>query len=217
MIHSDKVDIFTLNHDILVEDYLTNNKVKYCDGFGHPIKDVRYWEYGRLDSSKESTRVIKLHGALNWFDFPDLSTPTWKTGIPLNSDYHHTLSASGEMQMPYDGRPNFLAGVGNKPLEYHLGIYVELHHYFYRWLRENQKLVVIGYGFGDLAINQRISEWLLHQQSAQLIVVHPEPDLLKNNPIISYWEKPNGTGKVQFIKKAAEDLRWPALRQMLFP
>ena len=37
------VDIFTLNHDTILEDYLTQTPIKLMDGFNDPENDVRYW------------------------------------------------------------------------------------------------------------------------------------------------------------------------------
>lgn len=38
------VNVATLNHDLLIEKHLTDMKINFCDGFGSPINEVRYWE-----------------------------------------------------------------------------------------------------------------------------------------------------------------------------
>ncbi len=59
----DSVDIFTLNHDTLLERDFRTQGITFSDGFGGEDGDARYfnniWEEG-------SVRMLKLHGSINW-------------------------------------------------------------------------------------------------------------------------------------------------------
>ncbi len=37
-------DIFTLNHDLLIEKLLIRHEIPFDDGFGDPDKDVAWWK-----------------------------------------------------------------------------------------------------------------------------------------------------------------------------
>ena len=214
---NEEVDIFTLNHDTLTEGFLASEGIAFTDGFREPTNEVRYWEDGKLENDQEHhVRVIKLHGSVNWFEF--LQGDQWRTGIPSHWDVWHTKGPTGELQIPNGGRPHFLAGTGNKPLEYQVGMYVELHHLFHQWLRLGRRLAVIGYGFGDAGINQRTFEWLLNNEDARMVVVHPDPDGLKRDArwnLRTFWDELEKAGRVAFIRKRAEDLDWQELKKLL--
>ena len=131
-----RVDIYTLNHDIILESVLETNNIPYNTGFGNSVNDVRYWHPKLLDE-KTKVRLIKLHGSINWFRFPpnEYSYGTEAVGIPGNWDIWHTINPSGEMQLPYGGRPIFLAGTFNKILHYTSEIYADLHTCFRQYLQ----------------------------------------------------------------------------------
>ena len=86
------VDIFTLNHDTVIEQFLDLSHVKYTDGFGPPINDVRYWSPERFEDHSYNVRLLKLHGSVNWFLFkPNTATGRYEpVGIPLGGDFWHT-------------------------------------------------------------------------------------------------------------------------------
>ena len=63
----DSMDIVTLNHDILIEKQLLQEDIRFSDGFGEPVGDARYYDSGLLSKNSHKVRLIKLHGATNWF------------------------------------------------------------------------------------------------------------------------------------------------------
>ena len=107
-----KVDIYTLNHDILLEQYLSENNIQIRDGFGKSINNVRYWDPDLFLNEPFKVRLFKLHGSVNWFRFrPDGGDWSKESiGISLEPDIWHTNDSNGQMQRPVDGRPMFLAG-----------------------------------------------------------------------------------------------------------
>ena len=46
------IDIFTLNHDILLETALSETDISFNNGFSRPINEVRYWHPNLLASDK---------------------------------------------------------------------------------------------------------------------------------------------------------------------
>jgi hypothetical protein len=63
----DEMKIFTLNHDTLVEEYLTQKGIDFVDGFKFDGK--RYvWDELNYDlPAKNELKLLKLHGSINWF------------------------------------------------------------------------------------------------------------------------------------------------------
>jgi len=86
------VDLFSLNHDIVIEQCFQAWDVKYTEGFGEPINGVRYWSPELFDVPSIKVRLFKLHGSVNWFLFR-ANAVSWRNepvGIPLNGDFWHT-------------------------------------------------------------------------------------------------------------------------------
>jgi hypothetical protein len=61
-----ELDIFTLNHDLLVEQELADAAIKLADGFGKPGLHYREFD-GAWMADGRKFRILKLHGSLNWF------------------------------------------------------------------------------------------------------------------------------------------------------
>ena len=175
--------ISTLCHDTHVETHLRREGIPLDDGFSDEKEDVRYWN-GDLPSNCKIP-FLKLHGSVNWFRFrPDDSPPSWyddRIGIPLNGDPGRT-ERDGERQDPLnDGRPLLLIGTFNKDAEYSRGIFLDLHHRFRLTLREADRLVVCGYGFGDKGINTAVIEWYYKKCDRRFLIIHPDPCELFSN------------------------------------
>jgi hypothetical protein len=211
------IDIFTLNHDKIIEKYLSQNKIRFDDGFDEPINGVRYWNPDLFESHQLKVRLFKLHGSINWFKFrPDGGNWDQESiGIPLDSDINHTKNKNGQLQMPIDGRPMFLAGTFNKMLEYTSGIYFVLHYQFYRSLQYAKRLIVCGYGFGDKGINTRIIEWIYSTKQNKIIIIHPRPEDLKDRArgaISNKWEEWINDKRLFIISKKIEETSWQDIK-----
>ena len=209
----EEVDIFTLNHDTITEQYLAGSGIEAEDGFGPSLNNVRYWNFAGLQSSTKKVRLTKLHGSVNWFEFTD--GRSLFIGIPSDWDIWHTRTPTDQMQYPVGGRPLFLAGTANKIEEYYRSrVFSELHCEFYRRLGLSRRLAVVGYGFGDRGINSRIFGWLAVPQTT-MVIVHPAPASLKTHArweLGSYWGDLEEQGRVRFIKMKAEELTWEDIK-----
>ena len=71
-------------------------------------------------------------------------------------------------------RPMLLVGTYNKMRHYTSGIYADLYFELRRALRETERLIVCGYGFGDKGINRQLIEWAdsADQKQRIMVVIH---------------------------------------------
>lgn len=132
-----RVDIFTLNHDTVLEKYLgrylNQNKIRFTYGFFKPEgEENRYWNPRLFNSKFFKIRLFKLHGSINWYRFRPQDAKDWGDdlfGIPSSSNRVglQIKDAKDRMLFIYK-RPMLLVGTYNKMLEYHSGIYTELHY-----------------------------------------------------------------------------------------
>ncbi|MDH5731101.1 MAG: SIR2 family protein [Gammaproteobacteria bacterium] len=206
-----RVNIFTLNHDKLLEEYFSSKGIDYIDGFGDKENEIRYLDLALFDSNSEGIFLHKLHGSIGWFRFNESSGffQDRHIGIPIINDHWHARNSTGTMQTPSEGRPILLAGTFNKILQYTNEIFFDLHYQFFRNLRQSSKLVVIGYGFGDKAINYQIVRWMFEKNDNRLLVIHQNPVRLVDyarKAISRHWDSWIDSGKVQLIEKNIEDV-----------
>ena len=209
------VDIFTLNHDTVLEQCLKGIQfTDSTDGFGEPINDVRYWNPDLFESGSFKVRLFKLHGSINWVQFQTLNGD-WSDvsiGISLGPDTRHTRNPAGQERLP---RPMLLIGRFNKELEYTSGIFEELHYQFYRSLRQIRRLVVCGYGFGDKGINRKIDQWVFSSPDCKIAVVDTKPEKLEiATP--SKWNKWKNKKRLTIIPKRIEKVSWLEIKDSLF-
>lgn len=219
-IKSASVNLFTLNHDTVIERYLNICGIKYTDGFGQPINDVRYWSPEVFEDSSHNVRLFKLHGSVNWFLFEPHAT-SWRNhpvGIAVNGDFWHTKNPDGQLQRPIDGRPMLLAGTFNKMLQYTSGIYADLYFQLHRALRETEILIVCGYSFGDKGINTRLVEWASSSKQNVLVVIHAEPESLKmraRGAIIKSWDNWVKSNRLVLVQKWIQDTSWKDINNVI--
>lgn len=211
----DRVDIFTLSHDTLLEDCFSEHSIEFVDGFGNavgrPGARVRYWQPELFGEDQARIRLFKLHGSTNWFRFHNAVEPSSScVGIPIDGDYWHTADPDGRRQWPADGRPMLLIGTFNKMFDYLHSVYAELHCQFLRSMRVVDRLVVSGYGFGDKGINTRLIQWLVLSNRHRMAVVDPAGETLldRARPAI-----PLSFSRCQdrwaIIRSGFEALTWP--------
>jgi hypothetical protein len=70
----DQLDIFTLNHDVLIEAQCRSANVLYEDGFADRRGELLVFSWWP-QNKREKVRLFKLHGSVNWFlyAFPVIS------------------------------------------------------------------------------------------------------------------------------------------------
>ena len=183
----EQLNIVTLNHDTLVEQYLHQACVEIVDGFGPRDGDVRWYDDRVYDSNSCKVRLFKLHGSINWREFIGKARPA----IFLGTDIGNILDGEKRQLKLSFRSPSFLSGV-NKAIAYQRGIYADMHFRFHEVLRQCTFVVMSGYGWGDTAMNWRLDTWLDQDQRNTIILLHPHPEEIAEHSVIAgsaydYW------------------------------
>lgn len=210
------LDLFTLNHDTLLEDYLCKESIDLTDGFEQKGDLARFWNPKILEKPTSRVRLIKLHGSVSWqwYDGQEdeiqglaIRTVDPEKWLHLNKISHN--------------RAEFLAGTFNKMLTYTVHhVYLELYLYFWQALKQIDCLVVCGYGFGDKAINARIVQWKAETDDRRIIVIDPksEADIMQiaRGMITKNWDRWKNEERLIFINKSVEEVTWNEIKDSLF-
>jgi len=219
------VDIFTLNHDTVLETYFKRDGIQFTDGFFKPDGEKhRYWEPSLFNCESFKVRLFKLHGSTKWFRFWREDSEDWRSEsivIPFLSHMknYRIKDSKGRRLDAIDKRPILLIGTYNKMLEYTSGIFEELHYQFYRSLRHVKKLVICGYGFGDRGINNKIIEWIYPSNNHRIILIDHKPETVRNKAggsIRDKWNDWINEKKLIIIAKKIEETSWKDIRDSLF-
>jgi len=161
------LNIVTLNHDTLVEQILINENISFSDGFGAPDGDIRYFEDSF--SSENKIKIIKLHGSISWWkqnsskiiqpkDITDKSPHLWK-------------AKSNNRVLDVSSTPSFLTGI-NKIYSYNMGIYADHNYQFLHLLRNENIMLMSGYGWGDIPLNNQLKNWFNRDKKNTLVLLH---------------------------------------------
>jgi hypothetical protein len=202
-----RVDLATLNHDLVLEAALTQGGLPYTDGFERGADDVRFW----LDDwAGADVRLLKLHGSLDWwaYQIPSEAWRGWVVARCVGGDAIHP-TRPGVEPYPQDLRPIILTGTFDKILSYETWIFPDQHLRFHERLREADRVIVIGYGFGDKAVNTRLIAWLARSREHHLVVCHGEPDDLRmraRGAIRNKWPSWLADGQLIVVPKWVADL-----------
>jgi hypothetical protein len=200
--NSIKLNIFTLNHDKIIEKYLEHNKILYSDGFKLSDNDMLVWNPNNYISN---ICLFKLHGSINWY-YNHGDTP-YEDNICIFTDNLRNADC-----------PLILIGTFNKLQQYTRGNYFELQYLFQERLQKTNILIISGYSFGDQGINSRIIYWLFKSVKNKIIVIHPEPEKLKKNarPAISnQWNYLIKNNALQVIPKMIQHVTWEDIKEKL--
>lgn len=189
----EKFDIVTLNHDLIIERILDENNISYCNGFGVAEGEIRYFN-PYLYEEKNSIRLFKLHGSLNWYRFRSTENDITidRYGMAIGKDHWHLKNKNGHFVNNLSYTPVFLTGSYNKMLDYNFGIYRILHTRFDQVLERTSRIVMSGYGWNDRGINGRLFEWLQSSIENRIILLHENPESLKEKSKSALWRKYDG-------------------------
>jgi len=183
-----RLDIFTLNHDCLVERQLQD--VEFSDGFSDRDGSIRFYAPQVYNRSEPKTRIFKLHGSVDWSYLRDFECQhnVFQYGICLPDGGHFPTDSSQNRWERCPKTPVILAGTYTKMLEYGFGIVAEMHCRFHQALQEHDCMVMSGYGWNDRGINGRLFEWLCSSRENRLFLLHREPEKLKKSKS-ALWHK----------------------------
>jgi len=175
-----RLDIFTLNHDCLIERLFSLNNVRISDGFGDlSHAGIRSFDRNTYDSGTK-VRLFKLHGSLDWRLFGGIISP--QVGLELCGTDPDCSPQPCVLQSGI-----LLVGTYNKIADYSAGLFSELHWRFHQALLEHDTMIMSGYGWNDHAINQRLCDWLETSSSQRLILFHRNPKDVLTRARVKGW------------------------------
>ena len=127
-----RLDVFTTNYDLCVEDALTGQEIDFTTGF---CRETKVWSPSLFVACGRGINLYKMHSSLNWYQrdgvvgFPhEVYPPKWNQGL----------------------RPELILGPGLK-LQ-HDEPFVTLYSKFHKALRQAKVCVIIGCGLQDTHI-----------------------------------------------------------------
>lgn len=212
------LNIFTLNNDVLVEQFLSTSKKSLIDGFDPPLPAAEgRWKPALFEQSAgaDTIRLFKLHGSINWLRCrrPAKSRRDKFLRIGPHDPCAGVKPGIDPSEVP-DGDSELLVGKFNKMLHYTSPLYLPLHYWFYRELERTDALIVCGYSFGDKGINQRIVDWMDSKPRRKMVVVSPDAKdgRKKARPAIGMrWEKWRQVGKLIPHESKVKSAKWRAV------
>ena len=193
----DQLDICTLNHDLLLETLFDSKGIQYIDGFGPPDGNIRFFKPAVYDEKTTKgihrIRIFKLHGSINWRFFQCCASADSRPAIHMvgqqnSSEY---CDALGRIWQPLEHQHLLLAGTGNKTDAYNRQrVFVEMWHRFHHVLEEHDRIVMSGYGWGDIPVNDKLRGWIdANSKKNKLFLLHRCFDHTALFPADSYvWE-----------------------------
>ncbi len=198
------IDIFTLNHDIVLEYFFNLNNIPFNDGFKRNSDKLNIWE-PEIFMNEDKIKVYKLHGSINWCSVDSIN---WEDNriykIPESIiDTYDTISNAF-----------ILIGTHNKMSDYIKDLYLELYYRFYKGLNTHNKLIIIGYGFNDRGINQKIFNWL-YNPSNQIIIIDPQVEEKRIKFPSYFFREWNENKRIKIIPDYIENVNWDSIQTVL--
>jgi hypothetical protein len=159
-----KLNIFTLNYDLLIESALSKFNIAFVNGM-----DLNRAEWNPvLFRDGSPIRLFKLHGSLDWVD--------------------HEMYGICSVQFPrhfeadeFEGaqRPLIIFGTDQKLTAREP--FLSLLYHFSTEIRDSDVIVIIGYGFGDTHLNDILVQRLKEKIRLKVVLVHPRPENVLSN------------------------------------
>ena len=201
-----ELDVFTLNHDTLIEEELSAHGLSYESGFGdrtHGSFSVYQPGWSKLPR-KVTTRIFKLHGSLNWYLY---QFPHWarQYAVP-DGDPFHGRDQAGNLVDPVEWKAAFLSGTIVKEQRYGQGFWSELFTAFQDHLSQHRCLIFCGYGFADPGVNMRIHQWARNLPGDNRIVVLTSDDenkFFSDKP--AWMHELRSRGQIRLVNKYLQD------------
>lgn len=179
-----RIDIFTLNHDCLIEALLNEllkefPDITFTDGFeDKPNGNIRFYKPILYDE-KRKIRLFKLHGSINWFRL--------RTSIEGREIECYAIPLGDRSDNDSMGNrwstiepPIILTGTYNKVMDYASEIFADMYFHFHQALRRNNIMVMSGYGWNDYGLNKRLIEWLQSSTQRRLYLCHKQPQDIRD-------------------------------------
>jgi len=214
-----RMDVFTLNHDLLLESFFKFRGLGFDDGF---VKDrgAFVWDSNCLFNSEHRIRLFKLHGSIDWYQFLK-SANGYKDTLYAKHDPDNLVLKSDIPDLdpsPFPNHPQILVGTYNKVFEYQKNVFFDLQTHFFLSLRDSNSLFISGYSFNDHFINSRIINWMKSHGNRKIVIAHKNFSSLgmEASPAVkqafSIWKEKN---LLEVIPKFIEAVSWSEVKTAL--
>jgi hypothetical protein len=153
---------------------------------------------------------LKLHGSINWFNVSGSGRNFYvnnkNTRIESMTRMYSNLLENRQEPLFINERA-FLTGTQNKYEEYLMSIYSDLKWHYKRLLKDTEKLIVIGYSFGDYGVTTEIINWMHKKTDAKLIIIDPKAKTLLETGFLMPRLKKKFPKRITAINKRFQDLK----------
>lgn len=213
------INIFSLNHDTLIEQCFDEKNFDYCDGFITNDSKMSIWDPETFEYNQSIVNLYKLHGSINWFRYRRQDEVIHFVGKALDGvkDIDHIKDSKGNY-LDRHNRHLLLIGTFNKMFDYLSNIFIEIHYRFFKSLQNINNLIISGYSFNDKGINFNIVKWMDSDLKNRIIIINPNPYELKYNSrgmIIRGWTDWENSGRLKTVSKKFEEVRWEEIKSYL--
>jgi len=183
-------DIFTLNHDCLLEALFESNNIKYSDGFstdGSCLQSNESKKIKCFNGEFDSTNIIKIHGSIDLYKYifvkedGSIMYPTGEYIYFKTHDYYEKQSPirintkNGQIVQKFHWNitPQFITGTNKKKLIETDNMYKTLYNELKKRILLADTLLIIGYSYSDKHINSQIKSSLSKGKIVKLININP--------------------------------------------
>ena len=164
-----EVELFSLNNDMVLETYFSNNNMNPWRGFNS--NDWRGMESRDTEEIFGKINLYKLHGSIDWVRLETGEVKIYDNCTDLEKD-----------SIDKKHNPYIIFGHGAKTFS--VDPFFSLIHSFRKKLAERDYIFVIGYSFFDPYINNLLIE-AVNKGNKKLIIINP-----KFGPDINYKDSP---------------------------
>jgi len=188
-----QVDIFSLNHDLLLENLLEYCGVSYSRGFTQENSEIRYQDENTpiavfKDFFNTAIRLHKLHGSLDFFRFEHFaqgnkiyleSTGNYNYFTTRNyREKHYAIRVNPEtgetiQDLNFDIVPKFITGTDKAKTIKNDLMYSKLFSRFEQCIFEANTVLISGYSFGDKHVNKELKK-------------RSDFEIINQNPSVNY-------------------------------
>ena len=204
-------DIFTLNYDTTIENSLT----EYEDGF-ESVHNTNYEHFNPTklyQNNKQLSTIHHLHGCINYAELNPKefqSTHSNRDMYKLTNWNLEIMNEYLEFQCPpitqtHSQYINSPIIIGQRKLDKQTFLPYSIYHAnLANKIIQNKNLLIIGYSFGDLYINQLIERHkLIHGKNQKIIIIDKFPEYINSNIDLYQFitNKINGNMREFFLRQ----------------
>lgn len=180
----DSVNIFTLNHDLLLEALLREHRLDFSDGFTTTGSCIKYkdnfQEEFKDEFGNERIALHKLHGSIDVVMFQRLEKSDNGFSYYYTGDYtyfrpeNYYAKHTSNYANPETGKsvqsfnpnlaPNFITGTNKTKVIQEDFMYRNLFRRFQDSLDSKNDMLIVGYSFRDAHVNKVIQDSILKHQ-----------------------------------------------------